>query len=257
MGSLVATGGVVVPAEGTGPLENGIDDLCRRYGFPEGQEFKWSPGRDLWMRDNLVSTDRSDFFLEVIGLAADAGCCTIVVIEDTHRQQATSADTPELDTVLMFLERVDGLARSQGSDAIVIADQPGGGRGDESDFLRECLQLVLDGTEYAGLKSIPINVLTADSRHMRQLQLADLVTSCTTAFIAGEGLYAPQVFDALLPLAHRDWGCIGGRGIKIHPDGRYRNLYHWLLGDEYWIRSQSGWPLPLDGYSYASGPVQP
>jgi hypothetical protein len=34
----------------------------------------------------------------------------------------------------------------------------------------------------------------------------------------------------------------GESGVKIHPDGRYANLYHWLFVDEYLIRGSVGNP---------------
>jgi len=47
----------------------------------------------------------------------------------------------------------------------------------------------------------------------------------------------------VLPLLRSD---IGGRALKIHPDERYGNLYRWLLGDDMFVRFQSGFELPLD-----------
>ncbi|HZK50776.1 MAG TPA: hypothetical protein VFD47_04340, partial [Actinomycetota bacterium] len=48
----------------------------------------------------------------------------------------------------------------------------------------------------------------------------------------------------ILPLLREDYGCKGGRGLKIHPDLRYGNLYHWLLGDEAFVRYEGGIDLP-------------
>jgi len=45
-------------------------------------------------------------------------------------------------------------------------------------------------------------------------------------------------------LLREDYGCKGGRGLKIHPDLRYGNLYHWLLGDEAFVRYEGGIDLP-------------
>ena len=42
MRPLVATGGIVVPIDRAGWLEAELDATCARYGFPEGEEFKWS-----------------------------------------------------------------------------------------------------------------------------------------------------------------------------------------------------------------------
>ncbi len=45
----------------------------------------------------------------------------------------------------------------------------------------------------------------------------------------------------MLPLLRSD---IGGRALKIHPDERYGNLYRRLLGDDMFVRFQSGFELP-------------
>ena len=68
MGPLVATGGLIVPAETCGQLEMAVNQACADAGFPDGEKFKWSPGRKTWMRSNLVEDDRRDFFLRVLGL---------------------------------------------------------------------------------------------------------------------------------------------------------------------------------------------
>ena len=49
-------------------------------------------------------------------------------------------------------------------------------------------------------------------------------------------------------------GRIGGVALKIHPDLRYSNLYHWLLVDSFLIRvsKNSGFPLPPSKYPYYS-----
>lgn len=54
MGPLVASGGVLVPSGNIRDLEQEIDALCDAVGLPPREEFKWSPSRDLWMRQNLV-----------------------------------------------------------------------------------------------------------------------------------------------------------------------------------------------------------
>src|SRR4051812_33178397 len=86
------------------------------------------------------------------------------------------------------------------------------------------------GTAYSALARLALAVAT-DSQLSRLVQLADVVTSCTASIVGGERRFAPKVFEAgVLPLLRRDYGCVGGRGLKLHPDYRYRNLYHWLLG---------------------------
>ena len=82
MGPLVSIGGIHVPSLAVGKLEKDINTLCAVSGFPAGEEFKWSPGQELWMRDHLVGQDREDFFMSVLTLAQerDAGAIVVVVL---------------------------------------------------------------------------------------------------------------------------------------------------------------------------------
>jgi hypothetical protein len=53
--------------------------------------------------------------------------------------------------------------------------------------------------------------------------------------VAGESVFSPPVFrGAVLPMLRGTYK--GGRGLELHPDIRYGNLYHWLLDDEYFMR---------------------
>jgi hypothetical protein len=92
---------------------------------------------------------------------------------------------------------------------------------------------------------------------VRCLQAADLITASVTAFVAGENKFSPPVFAAILPLFPKDFGRIGGLGLKIHPDFRYANLYHWLLGDSHFVRHQVGSPLPFEKSPYAADALTP
>lgn len=70
------------------------------------------------------------------------------------------------------------------------------------------------------------------SKWSRLVQLADVVTAWSTSLVAGSTKWAANVFEqGIVPMLRSDYGCKGGRGLKIHPDFRYGNLYHWLLGD--------------------------
>jgi hypothetical protein len=93
---------------------------------------------------------------------------------------------------------------------------------------------------------IAINLLCTQSRFNRLLQCADVVTSCVTAYVAGENVWSPRIFSAIKPLLHSSGGRIGGCGIKFH-DTRHRNLYHWLLGDSTYYAGGTNYPLPFGG----------
>ena len=66
MSPMVAIGGFRVCADNVSDLEKSILEICKDIGFPRDEEFKWSPGRDLWMRDNLVDKKREQFFIAIL-----------------------------------------------------------------------------------------------------------------------------------------------------------------------------------------------
>jgi uncharacterized protein DUF3800 len=250
VGPLLSIGGLYVPGEAVRSLERSIDNLCAEFGFPLNQEFKWSPGAELWMRDNLVGERRKDFFNNVVNEAALAGATALVVIEDTTYQRATNAANNELDVTRMFLERAEHLFRRNHDDGVIIVDRPGGGRVNEDKFLLDCVETIQSGTQYVKPERIALNALSGSSRLLRILQIADIITGCTTSLVAGEARYAPVIFSIIKRILYTENGRIGGVGLKIHPDFRYVNLYHWLLGDEYFWRFQVGTPLPMPKRPY-------
>ena len=172
MGPLVAIGGVNVPAEEVGNIGRCLDDVCARFGFPPNEEFKWSPGRELWMRTNLTGDSRGEFFLAVLECLTNKDVVALVVIEDTSYNTATGAPTAEADVTTMFLERVDQQCARGGSHGFVVVDRPGGGRGDENAFLADCLETLQSGTTYIKPSHIAHNVVSTPSKLSRLVQVA-------------------------------------------------------------------------------------
>jgi hypothetical protein len=256
MRPLVAVGGLHVPGDKVRDLELALDALCDDFGFPQGEEFKWSPEKRLWEHSNLVGERRDEFNLKALNLAREAGAQGIVTMTDTKTSPIAGADTHEEAATLMFLERAQACL-PPGRDAVVVFDRHGGGQRSELAFLTGTLTTMRTGTTYSGLDRLALAVAT-DSKLSRLVQLADVVTSCSTSYVAGEPKYAPKVFKGgVLPLLRSDFGCVGGRGLKLHPDFSYRNLYHWLLGDDMFVRAQTGQPLPSKGYRYSESADDP
>lgn len=257
MGPLVGTGGIYVPSSAVSELEKAIDALCIEAGFPAREEFKWSPGRELWMRDNLIGVKREAFLTRVLDLVRDSGGKAIVVVEDRRYNTATGVSGAEEDVTCLLLERVHKLLRRNQSEGIVIVDRPGGGRADEDSFLGSCLETLSSGTDYVKPDRIALNVLSTPSRLIRLLQVADVITSCTVARVGGEDSFSPPIFDVIRSLLDRDMGRIGGVGLTIHPDYKYANLYHWLLKDECFVKVSTGFPFPNSNRPYSTGPNSP
>ncbi len=257
MGPLVAIGGVKVPGEAVGELEDKLEALCTERGFPPRQEFKWSPGRELWMHDNLTLEARALFFESALALVRRSAGIAHAVIEDSNRRTATGVASPELDVTRLFLERVNNHLQRVGDTGVVIVDRPGGGRAQENNFLAACLETLQSGTDYVKPDRIVLNVLSTSSKFIRVLQAADVVVGCALAFVAGESHFSPRLFPHVKALLEADKDRIGGVGLKIHPDGRYANLYHWLLGDSHFWRGGVGHPFPLKGRAYRDDPRTP
>jgi hypothetical protein len=251
MGILVAIGGLYVPEQSIQQLEVEIEALCTEYGFPLNEIFKWSPGRELWMHKNLVGKKRQDFFRDVLCLAKDDGATATVVIEDTTYGTATGAASPEIDIIQLFLERAHNQLAAKQCNGMVIVSQPSGDRKSENKFLASCVETLKCGTDYVKPDRI-ITVLSSPPRFIRLLQVADIITSCSTAFVSGEGSFSPPVFGMIKPMLASEMGRIGGIGLKMHPDFKYVNLYYWLVGDSHFWKSGVGLPLPLVGYPYSS-----
>jgi hypothetical protein len=251
---LCSVGGICVPEAHLQHLASSLEDLCSRVGFPTGEEFKWSPGRELWMRANLQADERTSFFLEAARLAKDHSVTGILVCSDVKYEALTNADTHELATVRLLLERIHQHTPRQ-QQCTVIADTPSGSsRRTNDDFIYDCLNTVRSGTNvFASLDRIHI-VLLYDSRWHRCLQLADLFTSCLTAYIAGEDRWSPPVAESLRELLREEMGRRGGYGVKLHPDYIYSNLYHWLFGDEYFVTDNLGDKLPMPKRPYGTSP---
>lgn len=257
MGPLVGIGGVLIPEASVRSLEEGLRVVCRSYGFPDSEEFKWSPPTNSWMRKSLNDERRLEFFRSVLRAAAAEGAVVIVVVEDTTYQPASrDSSSAEHDVTRMFLERVDNEARTRDTRVLVIADRPGGNRRDEDRFLETCLATIRSGTEYAKLQNISL-MLSAPSHLSRLIQLADVVTSCTVAAVAGEARYALPLLAEIVPMMRGTDKYHGGLGLKIHPDGRYINLYHWLLGDTSFYEAGRYPPLPCPQHPYARDPNKP
>jgi uncharacterized protein DUF3800 len=259
MGHLVAVGGLHVPSEGVQALMKTLEETCTEYGFPSYKdEFKWSPGRRDWMRKNLVGNDRAEFFADCLEAAKEEGAEAFVVIEDKSRKSTDgNRDDHEMAAVKVFLERSDYHLRSNGTEALVIADHPAGGRKAEERFLSECVETLRDGTRFMDLENIA-HVFTQDSKSTRLLQLADVIVGCTLSYVSGEDEHSPLLFENQIKgMLREEGGRKGGIGLKLHPDFSFANLYHWLLGDDTLWKGSMGEALPMRGRPYVNSPTDP
>jgi hypothetical protein len=249
MGRLSALGGLYVPGDEVRYLEDAINNTCKRYGVPDGEEFKWSPRRNSWMHSGLKGKSRTSFFSEVLGHCARVGAEASAVIVDTDLPTANGATaTPEYATGLL-IGQIDRIAVRRSTTAMVVVDRPGGGRREEEQLLTAALDTLRRGSGYELPIRIALNPLCTTSNFIRLLQAADVIVSCATQFLAGEAQYSPHIFNtSVRPLLKTD--PIGGSAIALHPEARYANLYHWLIGDSVFMERALGHPLPDPKYPY-------
>jgi hypothetical protein len=235
MGPLISVGGILIDEQAIQPLAVALDGIAASFGLPRGEEFKWSPNRGSWIRENLHER-RMDCYRELLETAATHRAKAIVICNDTAR----TGDDPgrAFERCLDYLfERLSMNLEDRGAYALMVADRPGGGKRQEDNFLAYFLKRVREGTEYVLPTRILLNVLTTPSDMVRHLQLADVVTGITTAVVAGFDTYAAPLFPYVkrLLITNRPGG-VAGTGLKIVPDSPRANtlvnLYRWVLDEK-------------------------
>lgn len=257
MGPLVAIGGLSIDGDRARDVERALDRRCKDAAFPPGEPFKWSPGRELWMREGLTGQARQQFYLDVLNILKAAKATAHFVASDITHRRATGATSFEADVTNMILERIHMHLETSRKDGLVITDRPSGGRPDEDKFLLGCLEMRQAGAGYVVPKRICVNVVSSPSKFIRLLQAADLIVSCSLSRVAGEFTYSPPIFDAMKKMFCAGPGRTGGIGFKLHPDFRFANLYHWLIGDKTFWRMGVGVGLPLADRPYAKHEYTP
>ncbi|MFI0818302.1 hypothetical protein ACH4TX_15780 [Streptomyces sp. NPDC021098] len=260
LGSLHAYGAVVFPAEALQPFRQDLAALRADLGVPAGTEFKWSPdGGPLHKRWNDLHTAR----LRMLESAAKLKVRATVVVCAPDLMPAAMTETELKSMMLRYLYERVTYVLGRGGQGVMIADQPGGGRPDETRWLADALALDVDGTQYVRPedKQVLLPIITTRSDHVDHLQLADLVASCATALIAGarrSERYREQLYR-LLAKNFRDLTC--GAGVKfapstLHNPNSLMNLAHWVFGEDAYVLPESssilGYTLPSSQWKYGS-----
>lgn len=254
---LHAYGAVIFPQDALQPYREQLAQLRKELGIPTGTEFKWAPdGGPLHKKWNEIHTAR----VRMLEGAAALGVRACVVVCAPHLMPGWSESELKSEMLEYLYERVTyAFGEEKG---VVIADQPGGGRSDETRWLADALALDTDGTQYVkpADKQILLPIITTRSDHVDHLQLADLVAAATTALIAGAPTadrYKDLVYKLLMK-NYRDYA--GGTGLKFIPSASYNsralmNLAHWVFGEDAYVipdtGSSMGMTLPYGGWIFA------
>lgn len=251
MGKIIAFGGVFVEPDKLKPLQSKIDEIAKSYGIPDGEELKWSPKPESWIYKNLHGERRTSCYSKVLSEAKNHDVRALVIAWDEGR--TTVKGEKAFDKVIDFaFERISLHLSSRGKLGIIVADRPGGGYKQDNEFLFNFLARVNQGTAYVKNENIVLNILTTPSHLVRQLQLADLVTSITAAMVAGQDKYASPLFSLVKEiLIKNSLGYIGATGLKLFPDDLI-NLYYHLLGEDVFSKAgkNAGFPLPRSNIPY-------
>jgi hypothetical protein len=250
LGHLRAFGAAIVPATHVAGYAADLAATRADLGIPPEEEIKWKPPRGTFLASagRTLVTDLRKRMLEA-AIAHDIR--TVVVVID-HSKRYTSRSAAEVGEVILkwLYERLSMHLADHNDIGIVIADKPGGGAKQDSQWLADTLQLTNDGTEYVRPDRIVLPIVTADSQHVPHLQLADLVTAATTAAIAGRksGL---DLGPLLANLMHRhSLAAVNGAGLVLYPE--HYNLLYWCFGETSWAKPSAltGVTLPYAEWPY-------
>lgn len=257
LGHLVGYGGVLVPPDGLASYSSFLEGLRNKLDLPPDTEFKWSPDRTspLFRNNKALGIARQ----EMLDVAFELEIKSIVVIADLKRLPQWSEDDAEREMLKYLYERVSGALRDVDDVGIVVADEVGGGAKQEKQWLIRSRDLTSNGTEYVQADRIPMPILTADSKHVPHLQLADLVVAASTSAVAGSQ-YGLFYSDRLHKLAHKNSSSTaGGTGIKLCPDHPRNsksiiNLHHWVFNEEFYCKVgiNGSVRLPYEDWAFAN-----
>jgi hypothetical protein len=232
LGRLQALGSAIFPEGQLEAYARAMTAMKRDLGIPPEEEIKWRPDKTkspvfASFDRNLVAQVRCWMLEEAIRRQVR----TVVVIVDHHQPlQGRSQAQADMKMLKWLLERVSMHLGDNRDVGIVVADKPGGGHREDSRWLGETLRLTSYGTRYLRANKIALPIVTAESRLVPHLQLADLVTAATTAAVAGRkpGL---ALAPLLAQLMHRHrLNAVNGAGLVLHPDNLY-NLLYWCFGE--------------------------
>ncbi|UCF60139.1 MAG: hypothetical protein JSV37_10255 [Anaerolineaceae bacterium] len=251
MGDLISFGGYLLEERSIRPLANDVDQILESLKVPLNTEIKWSLPPGNWIREKLSEEERASLYSHVLDTLQSHDATALVAIWDCGRTSLDGDDA--FDKCIDFVfERISIHLSRVNAYCLIVADRPGGGKKQEDELIAGFVGRLESGTDYVPPDSVLLNLLTAPSKLIRHLQIADLITSISTAMVAKKYSYAKEPFERIKKMMMMNTsGYIGGTGLKLFPD-QLINLYYWILGEDSYIRvsMNTAWPLPLKQYPY-------
>jgi hypothetical protein len=206
LGRLQALGAAIFPEGAVAGYTRAMAAIKDDLGIPPEEEIKWNPDRTkspvfASSDGNLVAEVRRRMLKEAIMRHVR----TVVVIVDHHQAlEGPSAAQAGMKILKWLYERVSMHLGDNHDFGIMIADKPGGGHREESRWLGETLRLTSDGTRYVRANKIVLPIVTAESRYVPHLQLADNLYNLLY-WCFGESIWAMPSTKVRLSLPFADW----------------------------------------------------
>jgi hypothetical protein len=249
LGELVALGAVIVPEDQITGFASDLIAVKNRLGIPQDEEVKWSPAKGSFLARAGGAT-ATELRVGILRAATCRGITSVVHVLD-HSLVYKDRSMVEVGQELLKWTYDKVAFGLEGQGAVMIADKPGGGAAQESQWLTRTLALTNDGTAYTAPGMVVLPVLTAGSHHVPHLQLADIVTAATTAAIAGRP-HGRSLTPLLHQLARKNTrGYVGGAGITLWPP-ELRDLLFWEFGEDTYVKGNTGEPLGPTGAPFTS-----
>jgi hypothetical protein len=242
------------------PLTDALGEVKQQHGVPSDVELKWSPDPSHYLRTKFTGA-RQELYNDALALLDKHGCRVLGAIHFLSECYGPAVyNWPEKKTALwatkqqltFLAERFQINDLEEHDDVGAIINDDFQNRADE-DAVIEAVSLTMAwGTEYSSFDRICLPPLTANSKVLAGLQLADLTAGVLVGALGGN-VYSKALFDTvaqnLMWNPHK--GSIGwaemfssatlGYGLKIFPTdyrGSVNSLFQEL--DKKYIMSLGG-----------------
>ena len=96
MGTVLAFGGILVPADLLADMKDEVDRVATEFGIPECEEIKWSPNKGSWIYQNLHGDQRKNCYQKLLEAAKDSKCSVIVVAWDLEKSELKRPEALEM-----------------------------------------------------------------------------------------------------------------------------------------------------------------